>query len=98
MALIIKWSVTAIKTANYMAAWGELVRCDPSGGAFTVTLPTAAGNAGRRLMVKNVTSDTTAITVDGNSSETVDGSANISMATAWKSVTLVSDGTNILTE
>lgn len=32
---------TAVKTANYTAAVGDLVPCDTSGGAFTVTLPNA---------------------------------------------------------
>jgi hypothetical protein len=34
-------SPTAVKTANYNAAVGDLVPCDVTGGSFTVTLPTA---------------------------------------------------------
>ncbi len=32
---------TAVKTSTYSAAAGDLVPCDTTGGAFTVTLPTA---------------------------------------------------------
>ena len=32
---------TAVKTGAYTAAAGDLVPCDPTGGAFTVTLPNA---------------------------------------------------------
>jgi len=35
---------TALKTTNYTAAAGEEVVCDTSGGAFTVTFPTAPAN------------------------------------------------------
>ena len=34
-------ALTPVKTANYSAVPGDLVACDVSGGAFTVTLPTA---------------------------------------------------------
>jgi len=91
-----QFTQTTVKTANYTAAWGELVRCDPSGGAFTVTLPTASGNAQRRIVIKNTTSDTTAITIDGNGAETIDGAATVIMATGYASLTLVSDGTNVM--
>lgn len=89
-------TVTAVQTGAYNAAWGETVRVDPSGGAFTVTLPTAAGNAGRRLTVKNVTADTTAVTIDGNGAETVDGAADATISTARGSLTFESDGTNVM--
>jgi hypothetical protein len=70
------------------------VRCDPSGGAFDVDLPTAVGATGRAVTVKNVTTSTTAITVDPNGAETVDGAAGYSMTTAYGSATFISDGAN----
>ncbi len=88
--------VTTVKTGAYTAAWGELVRCDPSGGAFTVTLPAAASNAGRQIIVKNTTSSAAAITIDGNSAETIDGSTTVVLAAPYASLTLVSDGTNVM--
>ena len=33
---------TTVQTAAYTASPGELVLCNPSGGAFAVTLPAAA--------------------------------------------------------
>lgn len=89
-------AVTSVQTGAYSAAWGETVRVDPSGGAFTVTLPTAAGNAGRRLTVKNVTDDTTAVTCDGDGAETVDGAADATISTARGSLTFESDGANVM--
>lgn len=89
-------SVTAVQTGAYTAAWGETVRADPSGGGFTVTLPTAAGNAGRRITVKNTTSSTNAITIDADGSETIDGAADATISTANGSLTFESDGTNVM--
>lgn len=93
----VAWVVTAIKTANYTPAdWGECVRCDPSGGGFSITFPPAAGAAGRQIQVKNTTSSTNTLTYDGNSSETVDGSATQTSATALSCITFESDGTNVM--
>jgi lysophospholipase L1-like esterase len=48
------WTPVGPKTANYSAAAGELVRCDPTGGGFTVTLPNAPAN-GTRVAAKITT-------------------------------------------
>jgi hypothetical protein len=45
---------TAVKTAAYTASPGELVACDPTGGAFTVTLPNAPADKAQ-VEVKVVT-------------------------------------------
>lgn len=61
-------------------------------GTFTVTLPTAAGIAGQYFIVKN--RGTGVITVDGYSSETIDGLANKLLAVQNESIMVVSDGAN----
>ena len=91
------WTVTAVQTGTYGASVGEIVRADPSGGTFTINLPTAASIGGQGIWIKNVTADTTAITVDGNGSETIDGATTVSMTTARQSLYIVSDGTNWMT-
>lgn len=87
----------AAKTANYtMTSTDYVVRCDASGGAFTITLP-AAATAGAGTIYKiirtDITSSSTLLTVDANASETIDG-----MLT-WKLhqgefLVVMSDGTN----
>lgn len=53
----VKWgpapaaNVVAVKTANYTASLNEVVRCDTTGGSFTVTLPAATGGRGRVVVV-----------------------------------------------
>ena len=72
---VLALNVTDIKTAAYTAQVGDLVRCDPSGGPFAVTLPPADGERLQQVAVKNVTSDTTTITVTPAGSDTIDGEA-----------------------
>lgn len=72
---------TALKTANYTAANGDLVVCDASGGAFTVTLP--AGASGFRVGVKKIKADTSfnKVTIDGNGAETLDAALTRKLCT-----------------
>jgi len=86
------YDITESKTGVYTAAFGEVVRCDPSGGGFTITLPAAAGGTGKVVIVKNTTSSTNTITIDGNGAETIDGQASVTIAEGYKSLTFVSYG------
>lgn len=96
MALTITYSITPVVTANYTASWGELVRVDPSGGSLTITLTTAAGNAGRHCRIKNVTTSTNTIVVDGAGSENVDLAATYIMNLSLQAITPISDGTKVV--
>lgn len=69
-------------------------RCNSTTGAFTITLPTAVGITGRVYTVKKIDASANAVTVDGDGSETIDGAATYALATQWKSVTVISNGTN----
>lgn len=72
---------------------GTLFVCDSSGGSFTITLPPAGSWVGRVITVKQI-SATGTVTVDGDGSETIDGSADFPLATQYDSVTVISDGSN----
>jgi hypothetical protein len=88
------WNVTAVKTSAYTAVIGDLVLVDPTGGAFTVTLPTAVGVVGQSIRVFNNTASTTAVTVATTSSQTINGSSTASMTTAHAGKEFTSDGAN----
>lgn len=68
-------SITPIKTANYTASVGELVRVDSSGGSFTVTLPAASDGAIVAVFDVTNSCDTHAVTVAPSSGKTVEGDA-----------------------
>jgi len=61
--------------------------------ATTVTLPTAVGNAAC-FIIKKTDSSTNAVTIDGYSTETIDGSTTYILNDQYNYVELVSNGTN----
>ena len=61
-------------------------------GALTVTLPQASTVRGKILIIKSITAGT--VTVDGYSSETIDGAATASISTIYDSIIVQSDGSN----
>lgn len=79
----------------YSASWGELVLCNTSGGNLEVDLPAAGSNGGKTIHIKHVTAGNT-LTIDGNSSETIDGNATVTDTTAGNSYLVASDGTNVV--
>jgi hypothetical protein len=85
------------KTANYTLTDGDrIVACDASAGAFTVSLPSAVGIAGRMYTIKKVDSSPNPVTVAPQPGQTIDGAASYVLSAQWKYVTVVSDGSNWL--
>lgn len=92
------FTVTAVKTGDYTAAAGELVRVSTA-AAHTITLPTAVGIAGQRIAVKDVTgagANTNNITIATTSSQTVDGAAPAAITADRGARVYYSDGANWL--
>lgn len=86
-------NLTTVKTSNYSAALYEMVRVDPSGGAFAVELPDAS-TEGATISIWNVTSSTTAVTVNRSGSDTINGATSQSLTTAWGLKTFMVTGGN----
>lgn len=63
-------------------------------GPYTVTLPTAASVAGKTYYIKNIDAQGDNITIDGNSTETIDGTQTIVLWKSQDAVRIVSDGSN----
>ena len=85
------------KTTTYTAtASDSIITCDGTSGAFNVTLPTAASITGREYTIKKTDSSANACTVATTSSQTIDANTTYSLATQWKYVTVVSNGSNWL--
>ena len=80
------------KTANYTATIDDdVILVNTSGGARTITLP-AAATVGHAIIIKNIGANNCVI--DGDGSETIDGSATYTITTQNETVTLMSDGSN----
>jgi len=84
-------SLTPSNASNFNSL--EVIYAVSNGStAVTATLPTAASIEGKKVHVKRL--GTANVTVDGYSSETIDGSATFVLTTQYSSVTMISDGTN----
>ena len=84
-------NVTTTYTATATTG-SQIVLCNTTGGAFTVTLPTAVGNNATITIKK--TAGTPNLTVDGNASETIDGGLTATIVAVYESITIISDNAN----
>lgn len=64
------------------------IRCDSSGGPFTLTLPVASGNIGTILSIKRVAGGST-VTISPAGSDTIDDAASVSLANDSEGVLLI---------
>ena len=65
--------------------------------AITATMPSASSTmalAGRTVTVLKIDGGAGAVTVDGESAQTINGAATVSLASQYKYVTMISDGAN----
>ena len=83
-------SLTPSNASTYNSI--EVIYTATGSSAYTVTLPTAASIEGKKIHVKRLA--TANITVDGDGSETIDGSATFVLTSQYSSITVISDGTN----
>ncbi len=88
-------SAYATKTTNYtITSSDDIIAGDASGGAITITLPTAVGIAGRLFTVKRINSGSNNVTVATTSSQTIDGDTTQVLVLQYTSIDVVSDGSN----
>ena len=79
-------------SSNYTAVDADFLLIDASSGAITITLPDPTLVA--RIIIKKVDSSVNAVTVATSGSETIDGSASLTLATKNEAYALISDGNN----
>lgn len=85
----------ASKTANYtLTANDDVILGDASSGAFTLTLPTAVGNTGKKFLIKKTDASSNGLTIDGNASETIDDELTQVITEPKQAVEVISDGSN----
>lgn len=77
---------TAVKTGNYTAAVGELVRVDATTGNKTITLPPAG--PGNMIAVKKTDATENDVIVAAASSQTIDGAATFVVGAPNESIVL----------
>jgi hypothetical protein len=78
-----------------IAATDMVVLLDCTDGSITVNLPAAATSNGRKLILKKIDSSIiNTVTIDGNSSENIDGAGTYPLNAQYDKVEIVCDGSN----
>lgn len=88
------WALQEVtKTGNATLTTSErLVNGDTSGGNITLTLPVASAPEPDTVFSIVKTAAANTLTVDGNGSEAIDGSATIALTAAFERLDMVSNG------
>jgi hypothetical protein len=81
-----------IDAATTLDASYRVCSCDATAGAFTVTLPPAADCPGRQYRIAKVDAGGNAVTVAADGSDTIEGSATVSLSAIWNKLVCTSDG------
>lgn len=74
------------------AASNTVQTCDCTSNAITVNLPAAAGATDKVFRIKKTDSSSNAVTLDGNSSETIDGATTFTIPIQYMSVDIICNG------
>lgn len=85
---------TKTTTATLTTAESGTILADSSGGAYTINLPTAVGNLGLRYKIKKTTSDLSLVTIDPNSTQTLDSYTTFALAFQHEEIDIISDNAN----
>lgn len=86
-------AVTSVTTTPYTAAATDGVILSNVSSASTINLPTAVGNSGKVLFIKNLHATNT-VTIDASSTQTIDGALTYTLTLQYEVVSIVSDGSN----
>lgn len=81
-----------ITASTYTASDISVIYADATSNAITITLPAVASVVDRVYYIKKIDSSVNSVTIDGNSSETIDGSTTNVLSSQYDSVTIHSNG------
>lgn len=85
--------VTALSTNTTLNHVHDIVTMDATGGNRTLTLRPAARMKDTVYFVKKIDSSGNTVTIDGNSTETIDGAETKVLSNQWEVTQIISDGT-----
>lgn len=84
--------ITTVTGALTLTSAHHTVLADAAGGAFQITLPTAAAQNKRSYKIKRINT-TNNVTVKGDGTELIDSANTYVLTAQWDSITIQSDGT-----
>jgi hypothetical protein len=86
--------VNTATTFSLSATVNDVLLCDATSGAQTITLPTAVGNSGKPFNIMKTDSSANSVTINTTSSQTIDGVTSKVISTQYQGFSMVSDGSN----
>jgi hypothetical protein len=87
--------ISPVVTSDYTASPGELVRVDAQ-DPVNITLPSAVGNAGVEVLVKEVAGNAELVTIAAPAGQQVDGQPAGQIAGPYSGRKFISDGSSWL--
>lgn len=85
--------IVVSKTANYTALRDDdVILVDATAQETTVTLPAAADNVNKLIVVKKTDASLNAVLIDANGTETIDGELLVGIVKRYQPIELISDG------
>ena len=87
-------NVSTITSSTTLTSAYYVILCNATSGGITITLPAASDNNRRIYNIKKTDSSGNAITIDANSSETIDEDTTKSLNLQYESLTIICDGSN----
>lgn len=81
-------------TGTTTAAEDFTILCDATSGGITINLPAASTVTGRIYNIKKIDNSVNTVTIDPDSTETIDGAATNVISTQWTNIQFQSNGTN----
>lgn len=88
----VNFAYTTANTNTTLDTTHYCVDVDASGGARTITLPTAVGCNGRVYVVRKSDSSGNAVTIDGDGAETINGATTKALSAQYDTATVMSTG------
>ena len=88
------WLTVSAVSTNTTAVCGTAYAVTASGGAVTITLPSAGGSASCEIVVKKVDSSANAVTIARAGSDLIDGLTSQTINAQYAAYSLLDDGTS----
>ncbi len=87
------WAISTKTTTYTIVDADAFIKANATGGAFTITLPTAVGRSGHWFEVKKIDTTANVITLKGDGSELIDTANTQLIDVPMAAIVAVSDGT-----
>ena len=91
-----KLTLRTITTTDTAAVTDDLIICDTAAGSYTLTLPTAVGISGKIYRIMKSTSDANILTIDGATTETINGTLTKKLSYIYDEIMIISNNANWL--